>query len=141
MTDLSTLHMIVTWGGTFIAGAFGVGVGYATIREQLRSFKEELRNYKETAAAAAAAAAILAAQELTSVKERVSRVEGKSELQVGTPRCGEMRDECQNRISSQLSELSVQVDGNREVVTEYINNLQKFVGRVERYMEENGHNK
>lgn len=136
--EITTINMIFTWGGSFLAGAFGIGVGYATLREQLKAYKAEFLAYQSTATAAAAAAASLAANELSHVKERVAKIDGKLEMQVGHPMCTEMRKGCQDGISKQLSALSSQVFENRTVVTEYITALQKFVGRVELYMEKNG---
>lgn len=138
MPDSIFLNMLVTWGGTFIAGAFGVGVGYATIREQLKNFRVEFENYKHNANAAIVAASNISNNDMTYVKERIAKIEGKAELQVGQPRCTEMQTACQGRISDQLATLSEQVIENRDTMVDYMTSIQKFVGRVELFMERYG---
>lgn len=140
LLDLTHWHIIIGWGITALAGAFGIGVGYAVLKTDLAAFKHEFRIYKDTASAAAAAAAIVASEQLTSIKERIAKVEGKTESQVGYDRCRDMRDECNNRIVSQLAELTKQVNANRETVINQMRETEKFIGRVEQFMLRNGQN-
>ena len=144
MTD-AHLTMLISWALTGIAGAFGVGVGYGVIREQLKSFKTEFKTYKETATSAAAAAAIVASEQLTTIKERVSKVEGRVEWQVPYDRCRDMRDDCNKgredstkAITTQILDLSRQISETRAFMTAALSDLQKIVGRVEAHMDRNG---
>ncbi len=138
--DLAHWHIIIGWIITALAGAFGIGVGYAVLKTDMASFKHEFRTYKDTETAAAAAAAIVASEQLTTIKERVAKVEGKMESQVGYDRCHDMRDECSNRMSVQIADLSRQISMNRDVVINQMRETEKFIGRVEQFMLKNGHN-
>ncbi len=136
LLDLAHWHIIIGWGITALAGAFGIGVGYADLKTDLAAFKHEFRLY----AAAAASAAIVASEQLMSIKERMSKVEGKMESQVGYDRCHDMRDECSSRLSVQLTELTRQIQANRDVVVNQMRETEKFIGRVEQFMLKNGKN-
>jgi hypothetical protein len=132
------LNMIITWVISFVAGAFGVGVGYATLRTQLKAFIHEFDVYKDTASSAAAAASVIAGEQLINIKERVSKIEGKTEAQVGYDRCRDMRDECNRRLGVQISDLSRQVSENRTIVTTALQEIHTFIGRVDAHMAVNG---
>jgi archaellum component FlaC len=138
MTDIAHLQVYITWVITALAGAFGIGVGYAVLKTDLAAFKHEFRIFKETASAASAAAAIVASEQLTTIKERIKTVESKMELQVGYDRCRDMRSDCNDRIVAQLQELSKQVQANREVVMNQMRETEKFIGKVEALMLKNG---
>jgi hypothetical protein len=131
-------QIYVTWIITALAGAFGIGVGYAVLKTDLSAFKNEVKTYKDTASAAAAAAAIVASEQLVSIKERVSKVEDKMEFQVGYDRCKDMRGECNDRVLAQLKELNEQIKTNRETVIGQMRETEKFIGRLEQYMLKNG---
>lgn len=137
MTE-SHLNMIITWGISFLAGAFGVGVGYATLKTQLKAFIHEFEVYKDTASAASAASAVIAGEQLINIKERVAKIEGKTESQVGYDRCRDMRDDCNRRLAVQISDLSKQVSENRHVVTTALQEIHTFIGRVDAHMTTNG---
>lgn len=119
--------LAITWGGTFLSGAFGIGVGYATLRERLKSFQREFILYKETMASTAASAALVAMRDYSYQKEHVDKMEVKIDASIPYKQCKDFRDNCSERISTQLNDLSKQMT-----------NLQKFVGRVEQFMKENG---
>jgi hypothetical protein len=130
--------MIISWVITALGGAVGVGIGYATLKQGMRSVREEFIIHKQVVAAAAAAAAIIASEQLTTIKERAAKIEEKLEGQVGYNRCRDMREDCNRELSKQINVLATQVQENRTIVTAALNDLQKFVGRVEQFMERNG---
>ena len=142
--DLSLVNLI-NWLGPFVAGVFGVGVGYATLREQLKSIRTEfsieiramradLNAYRESNAAAVASALTVSIEKSEAIKERVAKVEHKNDEQVGYVRCKDMREECSSRIIVQLSDLSRQVSENRNVVVNWMQSVDKILGRVEQYL-------
>jgi hypothetical protein len=130
--------MIVSWCITALGGAVGVGVGYATLKQTIKNIQLNFETFKLTNAAAVAAAATVASEQLTTIKERAAKVEGKLEGQISYDRCRDMREDCNRTISKQINELSKQVQENRTTVTDSLKELQGFVGRVEQYMERNG---
>jgi hypothetical protein len=138
MTELSHWQIYITWIITALAGAFGIGVGYAVLKTDLSGFKSEFRIYKETISASAAAAASMAAQQITHIEDRIERVESRIEEQVGYNRCKDMREDCNRRVVTQLSELGKAIQTNREVVIAQMRETEKFIGRVEEFMKKNG---
>lgn len=153
MTDLAHWQLYITWIITALAGAFGIGVGWTVLKEQVKSQRAEFKSYTESAqrefitykeaasvaatAAATAATAAANAQSL-ALKERLTRIEEKIDTQVGYPRCKDMRDECNTRIVSQLAEIVKQIQVNRETVLSQMKETEKFIGRVEQFMQRNG---
>jgi tryptophanyl-tRNA synthetase len=85
-----------------------------------------------------AAAAMLAGDQLTGVKARVSKIEDKIDSQVGYGRCKDMRGECNERIISQLQEMARQISNNRDTVISQMRETEKFIGRVEQHLIKNG---
>jgi len=122
--DLNTL---VTWIGTLLAGAVGVGVGYGTLREQIRTFKHEFTSYK-----------LAQVEQYVTVKERLEKMENKTEKQVGYEKCKDLRDGCVDRTAVQFTDISRQISENRQIVTAAIADLNKTIGRVEQFMLKNG---
>lgn len=136
--DVTHWQIYIGWAITALAGAFGIGVGYAVLKTDLAAFKHEFRVFKETASAASAAAAVIVSEQLTTIKERIRTVESKMEFQVGYDRCRDMRSDCNDRIVDQLQELTRQVQQNREVVIVQMRETEKFIGKVEALMLKNG---
>jgi hypothetical protein len=136
--DIGHWNIYVSWVVTALVGAFGIGVGYAVLKTDLSSFKREFQLYVHSAAAASAAAAMLAGDQLTGVKARVSKIEDKIDSQVGYGRCKDMRGECNERIISQLQEMARQISNNRDTVISQMRETEKFIGRVEQHLIKNG---
>lgn len=147
MTDVSHLNVYITWLITAVAGAFGIGIGYAVLKTDLANFKHEFQAYRDATSASASGIASTAAatsgvvvatsEQLISLKERVYRIEGKQESQVGWVHCREMRDDCGERIGAQLAEITKQITNNRDVVVAQMKESDKFIGRVEQFIKNN----
>ena len=141
LENLSHINIFISWGVTFFTGILGIIVGYAKLKQQLKSFIHEFEIYKDTATAAAAAATIVAGEQLVTIKERVLRVESKQEAQVGYDRCRDMRDDCSQKLAKQINDLSIQVNENRQIVTTALQDIYKFIGRIDSHILLNGKNK
>jgi len=109
MTDPSHWNIFIALGGTFLAGMFGVGVGYQVVKGAIADHEK-----------------------------RLVKIELKLDSQVGLMQCDRNRLSCSSTLENQLSDLSKQIETNRNVVTGYMQRIENFVGRVSQFMEKNG---
>ena len=113
--EITSVNWFLHYSAPFLSGAFGIGVGWGVIRERVRSLDKSQKD----------------------LKERVAKNEGKLERQVGTPSCGFLRTECQDRISRQLIEIKAEIKENRDFVVDIVEENHKkmeemfrFIGRA-----------
>jgi predicted DNA-binding protein YlxM (UPF0122 family) len=109
MTDPAHWNIFITLGGTFLAGVFGVGVGYQVVKSAISDHEK-----------------------------RLVKIELKLDNQVGLVQCDRNRLSCSSTLEKELANLAEQIETNRNVVTDFFQRIENFMGRVTQFMEKNG---
>lgn len=97
---MSTTPEWISVVAPFVSGAFGIGLGWGIIRQQVHE-----------------------------LNRRITKAEERLECQVGDLRCNQMREECKKGVADVITRIETRLSTDSELMNERFLEIARFMGK------------